>query len=109
MTQEKEVLYERLNKAKDNEDYIPVVQNTKDFYMILGGKIAKADRETYRRYESYIESKDAEIKASRFDKLVETIEIASVKRKGIWFDLEGFVNKLEIGDFTLVKESIKVY
>lgn len=109
MITEKKELYERLNKTKEDEDYIPVVRNTKDFYMILGSKVAKADRETYRRYESYFESKDADIKSNRFDKLTEAIETASKKKKGIWFDLEGFVNKLESEDTELVKELISMY
>lgn len=109
MDANKEELYEKLNKTKNSNDYIPVIESVKDFYMILGNKIARSTRETHRRYQSYLESKDEDIKTSRFDKLAETIELDSEKRKGIWFDLEGFINNLGDKDMELIKDSIKVY
>ena len=109
MDYDKEELYHRLNKTKKCDNYIPIVESTKDYYMILGNKIARSTRETFRRYESYLESKDNEIKESRFDKLSETVELAGEKRKGIWFDLQGFIDKLEDEDIDLIEESIKIF
>lgn len=109
MDANKQELYEKLNKTKDSKDYIPVIQSVKDFYMILGDKVARSTRETHRKYLSYLESKDTDIKADRFDKLAESVELDSEKRKGIWFGLEGFISNLGDKDMELINESIKVY
>lgn len=109
MEKERIALYKRLNKENNQEDYIPVIQTEKDFYMILGSKIARCSRESYRRYDSYFESKDVDVKKDRFEKLVISVQLDSEKKKGIWFDLEGFTNKLESEDIELIKESIKKY
>ncbi len=109
MDTEKKELHEMLNKTKDHEDYIPVIESVKDFYIILGDKIARSTRETHRRYLSYLESTDTETKKDRFNTLAEAIQLASEKNKGIWFDLDGYVDKLGNKDIELIKESMKVY
>ncbi len=105
MEKEKIALYNRLNNKNGSEDYIPVIETEKGNYMIWESKVAKCSRESRRRYESYLESKGSE----RFKKLSMSVEIDSEKKKGIWFDLEGFTNKLENEDIELIKESIKKY
>lgn len=105
MEQERNELYEILNKTKDQEDYIPVVKTVKDYYMILGDKVARSSREARRRYQSYLES----ISNERFEKLSSAVELESEKRKGIWFDLKGFTEKLGEEDIKLIKESIEKY
>lgn len=98
-------LYERLNDKNNCEDYIPVIETNKGHFMILESKIAKCSRESRRRYESYLESKGSE----RFDKLVNAVKADSEKKKGIWFDLKGFTDKLEERDIELIRESIGKY
>ena len=109
MDTEKKELYEILNKTKEDEDYIPVIESVKDFYIILGDKVARSTRETHRRYLSYLESTDKDTKKERFNTLSETVELASEKNKGIWFALEGFIDKLGKKDMELIKKSLEVY
>ena len=106
---ERTELYKRLNDKNGQEDYIPVIETEKGNYMIWESKVAKCTRESRRRYNSLLESKDSEIKTERFDKLKEAVEVDREKRKGIWFDLEGFINNLELEDIELIKASIKKY
>ena len=109
MQEKRMELYNRLNDKVDCNDYIPVIETEKGYYMILGSKIAKASRESRRRYESYLESKESDIEVSRFNKLVESVKLDSEKKKGIWFDLEGFTDKLEEENIEIIKDSIKKY
>lgn len=109
MEKERTELYKRLNNKNGHEDYIPVIETEKGNYMIWESKIAKCSRESRRRYDSFLESKDSEIRDDRFDKLKAAVELDREKKKGIWFDLEGFTDKLETEDIELIKESIKKY
>ena len=102
-------LFKRLSDKINCEDYIPVIETDKGYYMIRGNKIAKSSRESRRRYDSYLESKGTDVENSRFDKLIASVELDSEKKKGIWFDLEGFTNNLDSENIELIKESIKKY
>lgn len=105
MEEQKKELYEILKAGKNDEEYIPVIETVKDHYMILGEKVARSSRESRRRYLSYLESKGSE----RFDKLVEAVKLDGEKRKGIWFGLDTFIEKLGEEDVKLIKESIEKY
>ena len=109
MEKERTELYKRLNDKNGQEDYIPVIETEKGSYMIWESKVAKCTRESRRRYDSFLESKDSEIRMDRFDKLKAAVEIDSEKKKGIWFDVEGFINNLEMEDIEPIKASIKKY
>lgn len=109
MEKENLELYERLNNKTGCDDYVPVIEIDKGFYMIYKSKVAKCSRESRRRYHSYLEAKASDIEQERFNTLVQAVEIDSEKKKGIWFDLDGFVDKLDHEDIDLVKRSIKRY
>ncbi len=109
MEKENLELYERLNNKNGCDDYVPVIEIDKGFYMIWKSKVAKASRESRRRYHSYLESKDSDIEQERFNLLAQSVDVDSEKKKGIWFDLDGFIDKLDNEDMDLVKRSIKRY
>lgn len=109
MDENKIELYNRLNNKTGCDDYVPVIETNKGYYMIWKSKVAKCSRESRRRYGSYLESKGSDKEIERFEKLSSSVELDSEKKKGIWFDLEGFVDKLQSEDIDLIKQTIKSY